>query len=527
MTNQQFNAKKSKLNLKIFIGEVAYRHKKDTQEMAKKNKWEKYILISLALVTYIFANGVLSIPLFAWIYPVLFLKIFDNDDLHKSWLVLGGIYAVGFVIRFSQIIGMDIWICVVVSILLALLLLFPFWAWKKRGNTFGATLVYASASVVTEFLIYAVYPILGGLSDAYTQYQNRYLIQLVSLVGIYGITFFMNWTAAMAVWIWENKTRKTEIRKYGVAYVGVALLVFIYGAVMYNFSVAGSDSIRVAGVTVPVAELLNEDEDVYSVFYTDSFTNTNLINTKRKLENITDELLTKTVQEAQAGAKMVVWSELNGAVLKEDEDILLKKASDVAKEQKIYLFVSLLVKTPREDYKENKVIVLNPLGESVFDYYKFGRSIGELCQKGDGELKYVDTEYGRMATFICSDMAFTSRVRQAGKESVDILIIPASDWEEMTAIALKTAIVRGIENGCNLVRQTNRGISIAADWKGDISAIGNYFQSDTKTMTAQVLTKGRFTVYAYIGDLFVWLCGLYLFLVFISTWSLNSRKKTS
>ena len=490
-------------------------HRKGTQEMIKKNKWGKYILISFALVTYIFANGIWSIPLFAWIYPMLFLKIFDNDDLHKSWFVLGGIYAVGFVIRFSRIIGMDIWICILVSILLALLRLLPFWAWKKRGNTFDATLIYASASVMIEFLIYAVYPIWGGLSDAYTQYQNHYLIQLVSLVGIYGITFFINWTAAVAVWIWDNKNKGKEIRKYGVAYAGVALLIFIYGVVMYNFSASDSTSIRVAGVTVPVSELLNEDEDVYSVFYTDSFTDANLINTKRKLENVADELLTKTVQEAQSGAKIVVWSELNGAVLKEDEDVLLKKASDVAKEQKIYLFVSLLVKTPGEDYKENKVIVLNPLGERVFEYYKFGRSIGELCQRGDGELKYVDTEYGRIATFICSDMAFVSKVRQTGKENIDILMIPASDWEEMTAIALKTAIVRGIENGCSIVRQTNCGISIAADWKGDISAKENYFQSDTKTMTAQVLAKGRFTVYTYIGDLFIWFCGLYICLAFI------------
>ena len=480
----------------------------------KKNKWGKYAWISLALVTYILANGIWSIPLLAWIYPVLFLKIFDRDDLHRPWLVLGGIYAVGFVIRFSRVIGMELWICVLVAILLALLRILPFWAWKKRGNTFGATLVYAAASVMIEFLIYVAYPILGGLSDAYTQYQNYHLIQLVSLVGIYGITFFMNWTAAVAVWIWDNRTGRNALRKYGVVYAGVLLLVFIYGIVMYDFSAGDIGHIRVAGVTVPVSELLNEDEDVYSVFYTDSFTDTNLINTKRKLENVAEELLTKTVQEAQAGAKIVVWSELNGAVLKEDGAALLQKASEVAKEQQIYLFVSLLVKTPREDYKENKVIVLNPFGEMISEYYKFGRSIGELCQEGDGELKYVDTEYGRIATFICSDMAFTSKIRQAGREGVDILMIPASDWQEMTAIALKTAIVRGIENGCSIVRQTNCGTSVAADWRGNISATGNYFQSDTKTITAQVSTEGRFTAYAYIGDLFAWLCGGYLFITF-------------
>lgn len=38
----------------------------------------------------------------------------------------------------------------------------------------------------------------------------------------------------------------------------------------------------------------------------------------------------------------------------------------------------------------------------------------------------------------------------------------------------------------------------------------NYFQSDTKTMTTEVLTTGRFTVYAHIGDVFVYFCIAFL-----------------
>ena len=71
-------------------------------------------------------------------------------------------------------------------------------------------------------------------------------------------------------------------------------------------------------------------------------------------------------------------------------------------------------------------------------------------QKGDGILKSFDTEYGRIAPFICSDMAFLSKIQQAGRDNVDILIVPASDWKEMTLLAAKTAIVRGVENGSNI-----------------------------------------------------------------------------
>lgn len=112
-------------------------------------------------------------------------------------------------------------------------------------------------------------------------------------------------------------------------------------------------------------------------------------------------------------------------------------------------------------------------------------------------------------------MAFASEIRQVGKNNVDILIIPASDWKEMTEIALRTAVVRGVENGCNVVRHTNQGKSIVTDFRGNIISLADYFQSDTKTLAAQVLTNGRVTIYSHIGNVLVVLCAFYLILIFI------------
>lgn len=233
-------------------------------------------------------------------------------------------------------------------------------------------------------------------------------------------------------------------------------------------------------------------------------------NARKKLLEVEDALFLKTTKEAQTGAKLVFWSELNGAVLKADEAKLLERASGIARDEEIYLIVSLLVKAPYESLKENKTVAFNPQGKKISEYYKFGRSIGELCLKGDGGLKSFDTENGRIAPFICSDMAFTSAIRQAGKNNVDILIVPASDWKEMTVIAIRTAVVRGVENGCSVVRHTNMGTTIVSDAQGNILSTADYFQSDTKTLAAQVLTKGRFTVYPYVGDVLVCLIALYL-----------------
>ena len=483
----------------------------------KKTLENKYfaVLIIFSFLVYIMSNGEWCIPIFAWIYPILFLYMIYLNRTRKVCLIISSIYAIGFIIQFWRAVGMDIKICIIVAILLSFLKILPYIYWSKSKMRFQDTIIFASIMVSIEYIIYLIYPILGGLSDAYTQFKNLYLLQLVTVTGIYGITFLMYWTAAVVIWIWNNKYQKEYIRKYIIVYGSVIGLVFVYGVVMFHFAGNSDKSIRIAGVTVPISELLDNDEDVYSTFYTNTFTDENITNARSKLSSVADELFLKTELEAQAGAKIVFWSELNGAVLKQDEDLLLQRASDLAKQEEIYLIVSLLVKTPYVDLKENKTAAFNPQGELISEYFKHGRSIGELCQKGDGILKSFDTEYGRIAPFICSDMAFLSKIQQAGRDNVDILIVPASDWKEMTLLAAKTAIVRGVENGSNIIRHTNNGMSIVSDFRGSVLAQTDYFQSDTKTLSAQVITKGRFTLYSYIGNLFVYLCILYLLGSFI------------
>ena len=122
-------------------------------------------------------------------------------------------------------------------------------------------------------------------------------------------------------------------------------------------------------------------------------------------------------------------------------------------------------------------------------------------------------------------LQFLCCIRQAGKSNVDILLVPSSDWQEMTLLATKTAIVRAVENGSNIIRHTNNGMSIAADNRGNILAQANYFQSDTKTLAAQVITNGRFTLYSHIGNMFVYLCSIYVLGNLIIPKCLNRKRK--
>jgi apolipoprotein N-acyltransferase len=70
-----------------------------------------------------------------------------------------------------------------------------------------------------------------------------------------------------------------------------------------------------------------------------------------------------------------------------------------------------------------------------------------------------------------------------------------------------SAYMRTIESGFSVVRPTYHGITFAADHNGKIL---NQMDSDEPTdggiMYVDPLTQGVNTLYAYIGDIFGWVC---------------------
>lgn len=78
-----------------------------------------------------------------------------------------------------------------------------------------------------------------------------------------------------------------------------------------------------------------------------------------------------------------------------------------------------------------------------------------------------------MAAAICFDMDFPDLIRRPGLQRADLILAPSSDWREIDSVHTRMALFRGIENGCSVVRQTNKGLSAAADWQGRVLARGD------------------------------------------------------
>jgi apolipoprotein N-acyltransferase len=229
-----------------------------------------------------------------------------------------------------------------------------------------------------------------------------------------------------------------------------------------------------------------------------------------KLTQLHTWFLDGSRREARAGARLIVWPEINLLIFHDDEPAFIERAQRLAADEHVYLAMGMgTVRLGERLPLENKVIVIDPSGRVILSYLKshplFGWEAG-IMRVGNGRLPVVPTTDGRIATAICYDADFPEFIRQAGRDSADLLIVPANDWKEVKAVHSQMAAFRAIENGVPLVRAAASGISSAVDSWGRVLAVTDYFAPGDRTMNAQVPLGRVPTVYAKTGDLFAWLC---------------------
>ena len=94
---------------------------------------------------------------------------------------------------------------------------------------------------------------------------------------------------------------------------------------------------------------------------------------------------------------------------------------------------------------------------------------------------------------------------QAGGNRADIVLSPAGDWRAIDPRHTQMASFRAIEEGFNLARQTNMGLSAVYDYQGHQLSHMDQFQASDLTMVAQIPTRGVPTLYSVLGDWFAWL----------------------
>jgi len=196
----------------------------------------------------------------------------------------------------------------------------------------------------------------------------------------------------------------------------------------------------------------------------------------------------------------------------------------------VYLGMTLGTWTPgAQNPLENKFVLIEPTGQVAWEYLKARPTPGPeaaMSVKSDGRLRQLNTAYGKLNAAICYDTDFPKLMAQAGVQQADVVLSPASDWRAIDPRHTEIASFRAIEQGFNLVRQSNGGLSAAYDYQGRRLASMDEYQSADLTLIAQVPTRGVRTIYSRLGDWLAWLSILAVLTLIIFAWRKNTQAKS-
>jgi apolipoprotein N-acyltransferase len=467
-----------------------------------------------------FSMGRWLAPLAAWIGPVLIMRYARDHKAGRGYALVIAALFVAFVIGFGAMwTQWGLPAVPILGILYALLWSLPYLADRllsPRLKGFSSTLVYPLAATTLEFVNIHTNPLGTWGATGFTQYGDLPLMQLASVTGMIGITFLMGWFASVANWAWENRSRGVELVRGVVPFGVVFAAVFLFGSARLNLALTSEtgETVRVAGITSQGLESLSErtadDSSVEAV--------------RPFLQSFWEAYFAQTVGEAQAGAQVVLWPEINAPTYPAAEASLIAQAQEVARQNGIYLALPVgVIDLDTRQWTENKLLLIDPTGAIVMEHYKYGGSIIETTRVGDGNLLIVDTPFGVLSGVICYDLDYPAVIQQTGQNGTGLLLVPAKDWFEIDPVHTHMAVFRAIENGMSLVRQTDTGLSMAVDPYGRVLAQTDYFGATDRTMVAQVPVRHVATLYTAFGRWLEWVFVAGFLLVV--AWALFARRQ--
>ncbi|MET0637297.1 MAG: nitrilase-related carbon-nitrogen hydrolase [Chitinophagaceae bacterium] len=467
----------------------------------KKRMIKNIVLLLIGASFHYFSNGRYAFALAAWLFPFFFLLVSRKEKSIYSWLIIPLLVGISCQLAFWKFTYDNTSsVLFFLPFLLGLPMGFLFFLDRllySKNKGFPATLIFPFLYTSFDFLLNLFNPFgtLGILG--YSQFDFLAFSQLASITGMWGLTFMITWFGSAMYWVLENYPFKQTGYQGITIYISLLILILVYGSIRLNTPAVS---------TVKIAGIHMHDKDIEGRKMNEFLEKKDTVSFKTVSDTIIDRLIQETIKQSDAGAKIIVWSEISSKVLKRDEDSLIAVFKHLALQQNIYLITCPYTINSDSDSKpENKVLLFSPGGELVLIHYKYGGNFMEGTVAGDQIIKAVNTEYGRLSAIICWDGDFPSIVKQVGKLQSDILFVPASDWEQIDPAHSVVTVFRGIENGCSVIRQTRNGLSIITDPGGKIISQMDHFENTSWVTVGQVPNKKWFTLYPITGDLFGWL----------------------
>jgi apolipoprotein N-acyltransferase len=419
----------------------------------------RFVWLAIAAILSLFVGGKWNIPLAAWLVPVFAIRFYrDSEKGGRAFLWLWVTTAIPVAISWQGATFMHFVHPAVEAIfflLMAPIGLIPYVidrAYHRRfPQSAWLTLIYPIAATGMDFFSASGSPFGTFGAAAYSQRDFLAIMQVVSVTGLWGITFIFSWFASVVNHVWENGLKSNRI-----ALTFACLLILILGLGFgRTLSAAPAQTAQVAGFSLPVGKMSEMLDQIQA-------------GDEAGFRQTVDELHAMELNQirtfAQDGADIVTLQEGAGMGQTDQVQKLLADAAVIADEENIYIVLPTF--DLGKEIPENIVRVIDPNGKIVLEHVKYGGTQFEGTLAGNGILQTVDTPYGKLSAVICWDADFPNAIKQAGEQDVDLLFIPSNDWNEVRDIHAGMAVFRAIENGMSIFRQTGQGVSVVTDAYG-------------------------------------------------------------
>jgi apolipoprotein N-acyltransferase len=482
--------------------------------VVQDRRWWIWFLLALGFGAV--ASGKWTVAAAAWLFPIFLVRVMRAH--RPAWAYLLGVGALAFagIVGWRGVIpGVgEGWLFVGIVGAMAVVETLPFLMDRllyPRLRGLVATLALPTAFVAFHFMLAFVGPSTGLV--AYSLYGNDALIQFASVAGVWGLSFLVLWVASGVNQLWEDGFRLPSRGAPGLVPLAVVLGVVLWGGLRLAMVPSQQETVRVALVAYPTTlpeDVPWLDREVEQRFWFGAPLNDDQWEQLGQGARwIQENLLEATAREAASGARMVFWAEANGLVRTDDQEELIARGAELAREHGIYLGMSLMV-LPRSlgEGFLNKLVLVDPDGTEAARYRKARPVPGPeswYMEAGDGEMAVVDTPWGRLGIVICYDLDYVRDMRQVAGSGVDILIQPSLTWPAIAQLHTEMATFRAVEYGVSLVRPTLNGVSVATDPQGRILSRMEDGGTEGYSTTAEIPVQGAATFYSRFGDWAGWL----------------------
>jgi len=462
-------------------------------------------LIPVCILEYLIGNNP-SLSLIAWVTPLLWLTFFHYTKpiyaIFFAVICLTLIYATQHNVNILQGISFHI-----TNLIFAFTYLLPFLVNRLLYNRIPTGLKWLLlplCGVTVEYLMSLTSNGTWG-SVGYTQ-TNIYLLQVLSITGIYGIVFIIYLNAALLfALISPTLNKKMRINFTGLA-IGVLLITFGFGYIRLNTLNQVTQKVKVMGLTF-------QGESAWPWFRELVWEGKATIHKqKNEISVKSNQAHQYYLQETQKAIhlnqpKWVIWNEASLLILKADFRKFVQVNSSFAKKNQVFFGVTYFLagnEFPQQK-GENHLSIFAPDGKMIYDYQK-NKPVDQMepAVASTSPPQVFTVGNIKFAGAICADFDYPQLIRKI--RLANVVFAPSADWPGIKDLHALMANARAIENGFALFRITSSGKSTLSDSKGRILNSQYHLKQATQLLVTDVPVDKSKSLYALVGDLFSWLC---------------------